>query len=551
MKKKNNLLLALLLSTTLIFAQFKSLERIIPSNAEMVVSINGNQITELLSITNFDQSEIGQLLLKEMKRSSDHVKSIADLGFKIDAKAYYFFEVKENTSFHNFLIKIDNRENFEKLFSSRDRKKIEIINNTRILDLRGDISVWTDNSLLLSFSKSLHSTDDENSKTSRKDYALNLLKTSAINSVLTIPSYTKSKNKKASASFWVKNYSDFMSLMLKDVFKSMGKLRGYQNMDFYGINALSGHLFFDKDKVALKTTMHIDKEWQNDFKKIYDKKFNKKFYKYFNQNAAIAYFNLTMSTKGILESYPNIMANMYETILPKYKEETRVAADLLNIILDEEAIEELIGGDFLFVLNDLKQQETNYTSYDYDADYKKTEVIKTKQELLPDFTLMMSSKNEKFLTRIMRLGIKHDLLGNKGSYYSIIEAKKLPIDLFIGIKNNIVFLTSSENRLQQIMLGTFKSNLGKHKKLLSKNAMTFYVNGTEIIKKTPKDMINFDKKFEKLMKIVVNKKLEVALSTSKFKASKIETKLIINTPENEENSLRFFFDLFNEFVSNK
>lgn len=548
MKKKNSLLITFLLATTLVFAQFKSLELKIPSNAQVVISIDGNHITDLLSIANFDTSEIGQLLQKELSKNNADFNSISDLGFNLDAKAYYFQEVKDSVSYYNFMLKFNSREDFEKVLSQKNRDKIEIQNNTRFLDLRGDITVWNDDILIVSFSKSSTKHDTENTLTSSKNYALNLLKASPLNSIVRNTSYSQAKNKKATASVWIKNYSDFMNMILADALSSLRTLGIPQNIDIYGINAMHANLFFNNDNIELKTTMHINKEWHSVFNKIYNKRFNKKFYKYFNQDNALAYFNLTMSTQGLLESYPDIMANTYGNIFSSYKEETEIAANLLNILLDEEAIEELVGGDFLFVLNDLKQQEISYTSYDYDADYNKKEVTKTKQELLPDFTLMMSSKNEKFLGKIMRLGIKHEILGDKGSYCAITQ-KELPIDLFVGIKNDIVFLTSSEKRLQQIMLGTFKSSLGKHKKILSKNAMTIYVNGTEIIKKIPEDMYNFNKKFDETITGITNKRLEVQLSTSKFKGSKIHTNLIINTPEKEENSLKFFFNLINELIS--
>jgi len=573
MKKKAPLLILFLLATLFTSAQSFYLESKIPADSQVVASINGDRTLELLSINDFEKSDIGKLFLKQLKKGNSTIESVKDFGFKLNSKAYYFHQTNDSISSHNFIVQIANKGNFEKQLLQGGKKNIELLNGTSILQQHGTITAWNNEILVISssqLSKSYFDTNKQRLKLQKiteeestwelkkrlktewtRTQTLKLLTEKPTRSILTNKSYISSKNNKASASVWVNNYGELMNVFLQGNLKSFRNLGITTFKDMYGINSVNANLFFNETSVELKTTMHVNQQWSNSFKEIYNKKPHKKFNKYFNKDNTLAYMNLTLSTEGLLKSYPSLIADTYGNIIPAYSQETKLAAEFFNLLLDEQAIDELIGGDFLFVLNDLKQKEVSYLSYDYDENYKKKEVKKTKKEFVPDFTFMIGSENEQFVKKLLRIGIKHNYVDNLSSYYSLVLPKKLPINLFVGIKDDIVFLTSSEKQIQQIMDGSIISNIGKHKKAFAKNAMTVYINGTEIAKRIPQEMYRSNATLDSFMTKICTNNLEAQLSTSKFKNNKIHTSLKINTPEKKGNSLQFFFNMVNEIVSKK
>ena len=178
-----------------------------------------------------------------------------------------------------------------------------------------------------------------------------------------------------------------------------------------------------------------------------------------------------MSTKELLIQYPELMNKMYGGILPKFKEEIDIAGNVLSLIIDEEAIGRLVTGDALFVLNDFAKKEVEYTTYKFDEDYKKKEVVKTKETVVPDFTLMIGSKEEKLLNKILRLGQKYKVLDKVNNIYEFdLKGQKLPFGLFAVVKNEVLYITTSKTRAMNISFGRGGYNSSKLSRLIKRNS---------------------------------------------------------------------------------
>ncbi|MEE9349441.1 MAG: hypothetical protein V3U80_05280, partial [Flavobacteriaceae bacterium] len=307
------------------------------------------------------------------------------------------------------------------------------------------------------------------------------------------------------------------------------------------------YLFFNDDDIKLSTNIKISDKFLDTYKAIYNSKLDKNFLKYIDTNNTLAYFSMSMNTENMLREYPKLMTNIYGNMLPQFKEETAIGLELMEVLFDEKAIGELITGDIMFVLNDVAEREITYTSYTYDDDYNREEVTKTKKELMPDFTVMLGSENRSLITKLMKLSLKHRLSEANGQIFKLNkQMTKAPFDMFYTIKDNIVFLTNSENQINSISSNSFKSNIGKHKKLLKKNIVVGYADVKKLLSKMPTNLIG--PKQAELLKYMQNNVGEVITTASKVKKGKFYTDQIIKTSGKDGNSLRFILKTIERFA---
>tara|TARA_R110002050_G_scaffold16719_1_gene50486 strand:+ start:136407 stop:138323 length:1917 start_codon:yes stop_codon:yes gene_type:complete len=126
----------------------------IPSTASAVVSIHGKNITELVSTSEFENSKIGKLVLKEMNRKTDgKVTSLETLGIDVKQNFYYFLEAEKGVFTHCVLIPLKNKAGFLNLISRREREKIITEKNVSYFTdhFNTSVTMWNDDTLLVVF----------------------------------------------------------------------------------------------------------------------------------------------------------------------------------------------------------------------------------------------------------------------------------------------------------------------------------------------------------------------------------------------------------------
>ncbi len=563
---KKIILTITLIATTISFAQ--SLESKIPASTKVVITVDGNRLLELVPLTEFENYSVIKEIIKEVKEDKPHINGVSDLGLDVNSDAFYFYQPTDSITYYVGLIKLNNRVAFEKLLDESGKKKVVREGNVSHYSEDSDLNMmWNDNILILSGGMPSYSYFSSNRErfeaqalnedegfyeiknrvagTWVANYAKQLFNYNGA-SIVSNQSYLKSKDSKASATLWINNYGGMMNDMMNSSFYSaMGSSMNMNNdNNRLGFGSMVAQLYFEEDKVRMTSEMEVNDKWQKAFKKMYASKLDKSFFKYFNENDVLSYASFAINTEAVLDEYPRLMSEIYGGMLPEYNEETSVAADLFSLILDEEAVGELITGDMLFVLNDVIEKDITYTTYEYDDDYNETEVKKTKKEASPDFTIMIGSENEKLLFRLIRLGVKHEAFETKKNYYKLNLPSKTPFDLFAVIKDEKIFLTTSEKRLTDIISNRVAAKGGAHKKLIRKNSSVFYMDIDRLISKIPESELS---KSEKEFADYAKDNLKDAYLTGKMKGSIIYSEFIIETEKNRKNSLKVLLD-FLEFV---
>jgi len=559
------LLFLISLCTTFISVA-QNLESKIPSNAEAVISVNGNRLLELMSIDEFEDLDIAKELFKEVSKNNDStakISSLKDFGIDINSKVYYFYQTTDSIIYHSVLYKLNDRKLFEKALVASEEEIVRN-NNMNISTKNSSATIWNDNILLFTAGdatyryfqnneerflthaenegESLYNIQDRVQGGWIYDQGVAIFNNNESNSILKNSNYLKRKDDNAAATFWINNYGELIHNTMK---YSLTSLFLNPDMDAkktgYGIDGMWGSIYLDDTEARITADMEINDEWKKIYKNMYNSKIGNEFLNYFNQDKVLAYTSMSFNMEGMLEEYPAIVSNIYGEMMPKYREETDVVTEVISVLLDEEAIGNVITGNMLFVLNDIVEREVTYTTYEYDDDYNRTEVANTKTEPIPDFTIMIGSKNKKLLNKLIRLGAKHGLVSSKGNYYMLKEKTDIPVDIFFAIKDDIAFFTSSEKQMMDILSNKATSNSGKHKKMIRNNISTIYVNGKQLMHKLPDSA--FSKREIKIFNFAKENLTDAYFTTSRMKGNKIHLEMKMDTPIQHGNSLKFFLDL--------
>ncbi|WP_299617696.1 hypothetical protein [uncultured Tenacibaculum sp.] len=543
-----------LLLVAVISLKAQTLETRIPKNADVVVSANTGNLFELLSVNELDSSLMGKSILKNLnRRREDKIPSLEKAGINIKANAYFFLKENNNTIFFNGLFELNDKEKFESHLGKRNLKKLKTNNGFSYLEERENIIIWNERFFLFTLKKnSGKNQDNKGSVEGLKDYAFNLLEGKSDATLASNRSFQKAKKKNSVLTMWVRDYGSLMSKFLGAINETMGSgfsaltsgLTIANNKNMYGIEEVAGNLFFEKDNINLTVDMTVSSGVKKSFKKMYNRKMSSNILKNFDHNKMLGFASFSMNTEEVLLQYPTLINDLYGDFLPNMKEEISLITDLFSLVLDEEAIGELITGNGLFVLNDFSKQKVKFVKYEYDEDYNRKEVESYKDEMVPDFTIMIGSKKEKLLSKILDLGVKHGLLtSNKGLYEFKDKKSELPFKLHIVVKDNVMSFTTSKTRALGILSSRMDYGTSKFNKLIKKSSFLTYVNIHGVMGKVPEGMLG--RRMQKTFDFGYENLKDGYLNVSKMKGDKISTQLRINTSTTEENTLKLLFKFIN------
>ncbi|MFE8422533.1 hypothetical protein ABHQ57_00600 [Tenacibaculum sp. ZH5_bin.1] len=582
----------LLFLNILTVIQAQRLESKIPNNIDVLVSANAENLFKLIEVSDIDKNAIGKEILKDLNRDNNiyrvesvvesesdekkedskdieerkKVSSVANAGIDIKSNAYYFFSKTDSISYHNFYVELKDRELFESMLSKRNKKKIRRMEGYNIIEGRSDIRIWNDNYLLLvngDASRGYFSTHKERldklkeegefgynfrkriGKDWTKKYVLDLFNKNVIMSIATNKKFQKSKKKNASATLWIRNYG----MLMTDLFKSFG---GYLypmyaeggNQNIYGVEEVTANLFFDKSDARILLDMSVSSDMKKSFKKIYNKKMSSNLVNSFDHDKALAFWSISIDTEETLKEYPELLHKMYGGILPKFQEEMELVGDLFSLVIDEKAVGRLVTGDALLVLNDFSKQEVEYTTYEYDKDYKRKEVTKTKEEFIPDFMLMIGSEEEDLLNKFFKLGEKHKAVEIENNVVKFKTKKSdIPFDLYSVVKNDVLYLTTSKTNALSIASGNNNFNTKKHSKLVRDNSTVLFVDVNAVLNKIPNKWMSKSEK--EAMRFSTDNLNDGVFRVSRMRGNTISSELKISTQGTEENTLKLLLEFIN------
>lgn len=354
------------------------------------------------------------------------------------------------------------------------------------------------------------------------------------NSILKNADFTKNIDQKAEATIWVAG----VEKLGKAFMPSTPYLKDFNFLSGYG--TANAKLYLEEKSIRISSAMTFGEEMGSVLRKVHQRKLNKAFLKYVNEDKLIGYMAYSMDTKAYLQEYPKLVSKIYGSL---YSDEIGMATDLFSLVLDEEAISKVIKGDGIFIFNGLSQKEVSYKSYDYNEEnFETTEVMKTKKETLPDFLAMISTEDTRLINKLIAYGVKKEVVKSKNSYYEVTIPKS-PLALYFAIKEGIIFLGTNATEMEQIVSNTYQAKVsGRHKSALLGNNYAAYFSPKRLAGKIPAEELGSPAKIEKANK-TLNSLGDIYIRSYPMNGNTFAGEISMDTPADQKNSLKYLFSV--------
>lgn len=344
-------------------------------------------------------------------------------------------------------------------------------------------------------------------------------------------------------------YTDYGRIVNEGIYGKMTKYYTYGQIfrNMYNSN-YSYNLYFDKDKVRLiNNYQHKDAEIQKSISSVYKGKKNKKLLELINEKS-VGYYAMNVNGAKCFDVMYSLLQNSGEH---EYRKEMELIMETMKIVLDEEAIAKIAPGNGIFVLNELKSKTVEYTDYEYDEDFNSKEVKKTKEIAVPNFTFAFATENEGYWNRIFDLLATNKKLAKrfskKGNFYTFKGDKSGGyIDqLFFTVKDGVVYLMSSTDNIVSV-------NQSDVSRKWAKDSAKYPLSGRLDIQKL---LTGLDKEFkspsERRTLDAIRKNVGELYYKTEAKGESIQTEMNYIIKDSSENSLMYFFDLFDQIFKTK
>lgn len=204
---------------------------------------------------------------------------------------------------------------------------------------------------------------------------------------------------------------------------------------------------------------------------------NKQLLKYLPADRLIFASSFSVNTKNVYSYYKDYFIPLLDS--------SGIITDLVeaySILLDEEAIFDMLEGDLMFAVTGIT--EMPQTTYQYVQEGEETvmkEVIVNKP--FPELLLMLTYKDDTNWKKLLRLGVRRRLIEQKGNVYVVTKNKYVP-EFYIAFNKKILFVTNNKdlvyNKLNTGYTGT-KRISGELKKQLQQNNQSAYLDITNLM----------------------------------------------------------------------
>ncbi|MDR2271563.1 MAG: DUF4836 family protein [Sphingobacterium sp.] len=257
-------------------------------------------------------------------------------------------------------------------------------------------------------------------------------------------------------------------------YKSIPYLYMGINMDKFKTGYQDGVLDLSQEGNVLKLrgSMGLDKDLADMSKRFYSRKPNGKFSKYLTDKT-LGFFNVNINSEAYLRDMPSYMAKYYGGLLGPQQDLVEWGLMALEVALDEKAIAQVMPGDHLFVVNGLRKFRKEYIDYTYDDDYNATEVKKTKDETLPVFIWMFTSKDQRLIKKGLDLAVRKTLGKTQDGIYAFAAKRGMDFPMYVLLKEDLVMVSNDSLSLHDIRQNKLTAPANKDFiKLMKQNKMS-------------------------------------------------------------------------------
>ncbi|WP_077438284.1 DUF4836 family protein [Sphingobacterium sp. CZ-UAM] len=315
------------------------------------------------------------------------------------------------------------------------------------------------------------------------------------------------------------------------------------NMDKFKTGYKDGmlDLLQDGDVLRLKGSMGLDKDLVEMSKRLYARKPNGKFRKYLTDKT-LGFFNVNINSEAYLRDMPAYTAKYYGGLLGPQQDLVEWGLMALEVALDEKAIAQVMPGDHLFVVNGLRKFRKEYIDYSYDDDYNATEVKKTKDETLPVFIWMFTSKDQRLFRKGLDLAVAKTLGKVKDDIYAFSSKKGMDFPMYVLLKEDLVMVSNDSLALHDIRQNKSMAPANKDFiKLMKQNKMSAAIDLQKLPAMLKEMGVSPGRQWEQTM-AQLNQYGSTAITSKGIVADRMEAEISTKLPQTKDGAISYMID---------
>ncbi|SUJ01303.1 Uncharacterised protein [Sphingobacterium spiritivorum] len=279
---------------------------------------------------------------------------------------------------------------------------------------------------------------------------------------------------------WVKNVDELYLGLLPLAYMSSWYY-GFKPYYFrYGYGQAFLDLQLEEQTLKLKTRVDLDKDLLQVAKRIYNQKPNPKFFRYFKAQT-VGFLSLNINSEAYMKELPTYISKRFGSLFGKEPEIAPFLALAMDVVFDEQALAKIMPGDHLVLLNGVTKLRTEYTDYEYNNDYNLKEVKRTKEETVPRFVWMFTSKDQRLLLSGLQLAVAMKKATLNKDIFEIERNRGHGFPIYMMCQEDLVFVSNDRAELEEIKEGKTQSVANKHfERIIRKNKFSAVVQTNRI-----------------------------------------------------------------------
>ncbi|WP_333576825.1 hypothetical protein [Sphingobacterium sp.] len=293
--------------------------------------------------------------------------------------------------------------------------------------------------------------------------------------------------------------------------------------------------------LKLKGSVGLDKSLAEMTKRMYARKPNAKFSKYLTDKT-LGFFNVNINSEAYLREMPAYMAKYYSGLLGPQQDVVEWGLMALEIALDEKVIAQVMPGDHLVVVNGLRKFKKDYIDYTYDDDYNATEVKKTKEETLPVFIWMFTSKDQRLIKKGLEMAVSKQAGQIHDGIYSFSTKKAMDFPMYVLLKEDLVMVSNDSLALNDIRQN--KMNAPGNKdfvKLMKQNKMSAAIDLQKLPTMLKEMGVAPDKQWEATL-AQLNQYGSTAITSRGVVGNRAEVEMSTRLPQTSDGAISYLLD---------
>lgn len=357
-------------------------------------------------------------------------------------------------------------------------------------------------------------------------------------------------------------YTDYSSL-ISTYMEFMSSMGGFYSNQMQmsminSIKSLYGNVIYAVGVNFNQSDLIIDLEMQQGEKlrelasKIYDRKLNKKFFKYLPSTTvgfvSVA-VNIEESINGMFELYKPMMQS-----IPRFGQKATTVIELVQLALDEEGLGSILQGDMLFAVHNLPVLDKEVKEYVMDEDYNYKDTTFIKRKMDPKFVLMATIGKEESFDIILKGIMALEAAEVDGKQYKLRTPRKLRREFgnfSLIVHDDIAFFTNDDSLINHVILkGGLPKNLQIDKRLqkLARKSPSALVFDPQSIYTGLEETVKLDSAELILFNAAKKMNSSVEITTSKMNKKMVTSKVWVKNA-NSTTSIGQALDLLDAFHS--